>query len=133
MVDLIELESLDILEKYKDSCNRCGWCCSETSTIVVAPEDVKNISKKLHRKREEIFLLKDKDWQIKKTKPCQWWKPNNSKCQIYQIRPRVCRTWPLTIDDNEKRTLHSVSECNYSVTILASKVVGVLRTAGEIV
>jgi Fe-S-cluster containining protein len=132
MIDLVELESISIMERYKTACVRCGWCCTQTKSIIVSPKDVKRISKKLHKKREELFVFGVKDWQIKNSRPCQWWNPNNGLCLIYKNRPSVCRSWPLGTDDNGRKILHPVSECNYSTTVLANKVIGALRVAGQI-
>ena len=107
----------------RDACTGCGWCCSQTSRIVVEEQDTLRISRELTRKREDIFAKDGQDWMIKRASPCQWWNPKNGRCSIYNIRPRVCRLWPLWIDKTGRQTIQPVVQCNYAAMALVNIIV----------
>ncbi|XUX00743.1 MAG: YkgJ family cysteine cluster protein [Dehalogenimonas sp.] len=130
MVDVWGIESRSMMKMLKDACIGCGWCCSQTSTVIVDREDTERISKQLHQKREKLFVSDGKYWYIKRCCPCQWWNSRNGHCLIYSIRPSTCRWWPLQVNEYGQDTLHNASECNYSVMVLVYKVIGALRAAG---
>jgi Fe-S-cluster containining protein len=107
----------------KEACTGCGWCCSQTNRIVVEEQDTVRISHKLTRKPEDIFTKDGQDWMIKKANPCQWWNPKNGRCSIYNIRPQVCRLWPLWVDKRGRQTIQPMVKCNYAVMSLVNMIV----------
>ncbi|APV44053.1 hypothetical protein Dform_00698 [Dehalogenimonas formicexedens] len=129
ITDIIGPESRAIMKRMKEACTGCGWCCSQTRRIVVDEADTIRISRKLKRKREDIFALDGKDWVIKQAHPCGWWNPKNGRCQIYGERPRTCRVWPLGINELNQQTVQAVAQCNYAVMVLANKVIWMLQSA----
>lgn len=131
ITDIIGPESRAIMKRLKEACTGCGWCCSQTRRIVIDESDTERISRKLKRKREEIFALDSKDWVIKQSHPCGWWNPKNGRCQIYNERPVTCRVWPLGINDKGQQTVQAVWQCNYAVMVLANKVIWMLQTADK--
>ena len=128
LVDVIGEESRGTLKKLGQYCTGCGWCCSKTSKIVVIKEDAERISRVLKQKIEDVFKFDGKEWSIKNAHPCQWWNQKNGRCTIYNIRPQVCRVWPMAINETGQKMVHSVAECSYAVMVLASKVVRYLRS-----
>ena len=127
IVDVWGVESHSMMKQLKGTCTRCGWCCSQTSAIIVSFEDVERISRRLRQKRDELFVLDGEKWRIKRCHPCQWWNPRTGRCLIYNIRPYTCRIWPLAINEYGQNTLHTESECTYAVNVLAYKVIGALE------
>jgi Fe-S-cluster containining protein len=128
-VDVMGEESRGLMKKLGEFCAGCGWCCSQTSKIVVTKADVEHISRALKLKAEDVFKSDGKEWTIKQGHPCQWWNSRNGRCTIYNIRPSVCRTWPLAINEKGQKLLHSNAECAYAVLVLADKVMRHLRSA----
>ena len=132
VTDVIGPDSRAIMKRFKEACNGCGWCCSQTRRIVVEEEDTLRISRKLKMKREELFARDGLDWVIKKSKPCGWWNPKNGRCQIYNDRPAICRSWPLGITAEGAPTMHPVPQCNYSVMVTVNKVIWALQSAEQV-
>jgi Fe-S-cluster containining protein len=110
-------------KRLKEACTGCGWCCSQTSRIVVEEHDVVRISHELSQKHEDLFSKDGHDWVIKKANPCQWWNPKNGRCSIYNIRPQVCRLWPLWIDKTGRQTIQPMVQCNFAVMALVNMIV----------
>lgn len=128
-VEVIGEESRGLLKKLGDYCAGCGWCCSKTSKIVVTGADVERISHALKKKTDELFKFDGIEWTIKQGHPCQWWNPRNKRCSIYNIRPQVCRIWPLAINEKGQKSLQSMAECEFAVLVLADKVAKALQGA----
>jgi uncharacterized protein len=122
-VDTVGEDTQAMMKRLKAACAGCGWCCSETGSIVVSAEDAEQISRKLKQKKEDLFVIRDNEWTIKNAHPCQWWNQKTGRCQIYSIRPVTCRIWPSSLP-NEKgvRCLQPVAECAYAVRVTAVKV-----------
>jgi uncharacterized protein len=127
LVDVIGEESRGVMKQLGQYCTGCGWCCSKTSKIVVTKEDTERISRALKQKIEDLFQFDGKEWAIKKSHPCGWWNPKNGRCTIYNIRPLVCRVWPMAVNEIGQKMVHSVAECSYAVMVLASKVIRYLQ------
>jgi uncharacterized protein len=131
ITDIISPDSRAIMKRMKEACTGCGWCCSQTRRIVVDEEDTLRISRKLKRKREDIFALDGQDWIIKQSHPCGWWNPKNGRCQIYNERPLTCRVWPLGVNEQGQQTVQAVPQCHYAVMVLAHKVMWLLQGADK--
>jgi Fe-S-cluster containining protein len=129
VTDVIGPDSRAIMKRLKEACNGCGWCCSKTRRIVVEEEDTVRISRKLKTKKENLFTRDGQIWIIKKSQPCGWWNPKNGRCQIYNERPAICRSWPLGSTDAGLPTIHPVPQCNYSVMVTVNKVIWALKSA----
>ncbi|APV44812.1 hypothetical protein Dform_01490 [Dehalogenimonas formicexedens] len=127
LVDVIGEESRGIMKKLGEYCMHCGWCCSQTNKIVVTKEDTERISRALKQKTEDLFIFDGQEWSMKKMRPCLWWNPKNGHCTIYNIRPQVCRLWPIAVNEIGQKMVHSVSQCSYAVMVLASKVIRYLQ------
>jgi hypothetical protein len=128
-IEVIGEESRGLMKKLGDYCSGCGWCCSKTSKVVVLQADVDRISRALKKKPEELFKLENGVWTIKEGHPCQWWNPRNRRCGIYNIRPEVCRLWPLAMNEKGQKMLHTVAECEFAVLVLADKVMKSIQRA----
>jgi Fe-S-cluster containining protein len=84
---------LKILKKIK--CKRCGWCCKNQSAMLTI-EDVKRLMvhfKYTYDQLSEKYL--DKKMKIPYLKsPCPFLDSEN-KCNIYHVRPKVCKIYPF--------------------------------------
>jgi Fe-S-cluster containining protein len=120
------------MKRLKEACDGCGWCCSQTSHIVVSGADADRISRRLRQKREDLFMYtttdNGKEWIIKRGHPCQWWNSKNGRCAIYNSRPQTCRNWPQTTDDEGRHGLQIRSECRYSVMVMVYRTLEALKT-----
>ena len=84
---------LKILKKVK--CKKCGWCCKNQSAMLTL-EDVKRLMvhfKCSYEQFSEKYL--DKKMKIPYLKsPCPFLDVEN-KCDIYHVRPKVCKIYPF--------------------------------------
>ncbi|MEL7562207.1 YkgJ family cysteine cluster protein [Dehalogenimonas sp. 4OHTPN] len=128
-VDVVGEDSKAMMKRLKEGCAGCGWCCSQTSGIIVSAEDAERISRELKQKKADLFVFREGVWWIKDAHPCRWWNPRNGRCRIYNIRPQTCRNWP-TIDNHDGvACLQPVAECAYAVRVTAVKVLDMLDPA----
>jgi uncharacterized protein len=100
----------------KIDCKSCANCCKEKSPIVLGIE-ILSISMSLGISKEEFeneYLEKDEksnEFIISK-RPCPFLK--NNKCQIYDNRPKDCRSYPHLHKEGFRSRLIGAIE-NYSV------------------
>lgn len=91
-------------------CLACGNCCRSSVTTFTTPDISRaakylNISKKQFIKK---YLIKDNrdDSYITMNTPCPMLNADNT-CQIYEVRPAVCSSFPHTHRDNFKNRIHA--------------------------
>jgi len=93
----------DIYKRLRDEhkCVGCGKCCN-CSPIVISPKDIKvmafalNMSPKAFKEQyTEVYPGKPGISHFKKEKPCAFLDENN-RCKIYNARPDICRSYPLS-------------------------------------
>lgn len=131
IVDVISVESHGMLKRLSGACTGCGWCCSQTSDIIVTEEDTTRISRQLKTKKDELFKFDGREWSIKQANPCQWWNQRNGRCAIYNIRPYTCRSWPLGVNEQGAKAVAAEPSCNFSIAVLVHKVLGALESASR--
>jgi Fe-S-cluster containining protein len=86
----------------KINCLDCGNCCKTTPSMINR-RDVDRISKYLGMSAgdfsEKYVTLDDDDDMVYKITPCVFLDDDNS-CKIYDVRPKACRQYPHTGEDN---------------------------------
>ena len=108
------------------NCRECGMCCrtnprdDKTSGIMIEAAELESIAEATDQSLEELkskLIKHEKDASAMCIPlPCMFCK--DDKCEIYEVRPRVCRTYPLggvTYDD-ESYTMVNL-RCDYGKDI----------------
>lgn len=93
---LLETEMALIYALQDQICTKCGWCCTENTSLRAQKQELKNIAerkgssyKKLKRR---IKARPRKDGTMRVTRrPCPFYEDG---CSVYDIRPGVCRAYP---------------------------------------
>ena len=82
-----------ILKKVK--CKRCGWCC-RICNVMLTKQDITKLCTYLKFTFEQLYeRYMDKNARMPYLKmPCPFLNKNN-ECDIYYIRPRVCKEFPF--------------------------------------
>ena len=98
------------------NCKACANCCKEKSPVVLK-EELLSISERLGISREEFenkYLEKTEESNelIISKRPCPFLK--NNECEIYDIRPENCRSYPHLLKEGFRSRLFGVIE-NYSL------------------
>jgi Fe-S-cluster containining protein len=116
----VELDSLvvDISDAIINqiNCKTCANCCKEKSPSVLDKE-ILSISDRLKISKEEFInkylenIEDSHDFMISK-RPCPFLK--NNGCEIYDIRPEDCRSYPHLHKEGFRARLIGVIE-NYSI------------------
>ena len=92
----------------KIDCLQCANCCQTTSPIVT-DRDISRIATHLRIKQGELvsrYLKIDEDGDyVMQQAPCPFLQPDNY-CQIYEVRPRACSTFPHTDRKPMQPVLH---------------------------
>ena len=98
LLSLSEKDLSYIKSIQNDSCYRCGMCCRTSKYIRYEYEDIGRIS--FHKKISiQDFIKKYGALEYEGTYlitgvPCSFLKGKN-ECEIYEIRPKVCREFPM--------------------------------------
>lgn len=93
--DIIQTEPLKLKILRKIKCKKCGWCCKNQSAMLTI-EDVKRLMiyfKYSYEEFSEKYLSKETKIPYL-TSPCPFLGIDN-KCNIYNIRPKVCKVYPF--------------------------------------
>ena len=108
-----EFEVLNSEDEFKFNCAGCGDCCRNLKNVaLVEPLDLYRIAKNLG------IHIEDAAAQYTKPLILSWGYPvltlrtkqhldacvflKNSKCSLYELRPRACRLYPLNAGPDDK-------------------------------
>lgn len=94
--NIIQTEPLKLKILKKIKCKKCGWCCQNQSAMLTI-EDVKRLMvhfKYSYEEFSEKYLNKDMNIPYLKS-PCPFLDADNN-CNIYHVRPKVCKIYPFT-------------------------------------
>ena len=109
-------------------CRRCGKCCIPNPIfpnhpgIMVLKEDLIRISKhtnySLKYLNTKTFLNKDPYFAQQRylPLPCMFYNQKRQECQIYEIRPFICKTYPISDVENQDGITVDV-RCDYGKDI----------------
>lgn len=93
------------------SCTQCGKCCTnhgDYTHVYLAKADVKNIAEHLGMTRSAFrreYTVKDGPWTSLKIEgeACPFLGEDN-RCQVYEVRPKQCSTWPFWVENLVRET-----------------------------
>lgn len=92
----------------KIDCLDCANCCKSIPPIVIK-SDVKRISKHLGLTEADFemkHVLRDEDGdRVLNSSPCSFLDSENA-CTIYEVRPKACRAYPHTGDQEFVEHMH---------------------------
>lgn len=96
---ILETETALIYALQDQICTRCGWCCTENTSLRASKDELKRIAE--HKKRSYKKLKKsirarpNKDGTMRVTRhPCPFYEDG---CSVYPVRPGVCRSFPTNM------------------------------------
>lgn len=79
------------------TCQRCGNCCTQFKRVRITKAELKQIAKRCSIPWQQLRKFKKleregNNYYLKF--PCMFLNPDKS-CRIYDIRPQICRDFPL--------------------------------------
>lgn len=118
--------NLQIAEEHPGWCDHCGSCCTESSPIFIHKDELNPILTFKPELEEDIIPNKHYPghFQFREDKPCKFYDHHIKRCKIYNIRPQVCRNYPLTLEgsaENAHYTVNLRENCNYAIHIVLLK------------
>jgi Fe-S-cluster containining protein len=107
------------------NCLTCANCCKTTSPIIT-DRDIDRIAKHLKTKPSELVsrymrVDEDRDY-IFTTAPCPFLGADNH-CEIYEVRPTACRTYPHT----DRKKFQQLTELTYRNSFICPAVQRILQ------
>lgn len=94
------------------NCLDCGNCC-RTSVTDFNASDVKRAAKAIGISKKAFikkYLMEDMDGKyVTITSPCPFLTLSDNTCQIYEVRPEVCRSYPHTHKEGFGQRKHAHS------------------------
>ncbi len=108
--------ALSLIKGFK--CENCGNCCNHSNPISISKEELEKISKYLgisHKEFKQKYVKQAKSGYFNlKNLPCIFRDEQNKTCEIYPVRPAVCRIFPFQ-DLIKEGVYHAYSFCNPSI------------------
>lgn len=114
-----------LVEEHPQWCIHCGTCCKESSPIFIHRDELNPILLFNSSLEDEIIQNKEypEHYMFKEDLPCKFHNPELNRCKIYDIRPQVCRTYPLVLigEDKPSYIIDLRHKCEYSNRIVLEK------------
>ena len=115
--DIFELqkdEEYDIVKRISKlcgGCRRCGYCCSNFPCRITESE-IQEISDYLDMSPDDFqdeYVVEDDEFFYLET-PCPFLKEDKT-CQVYSVRPAICKWHPIKILLPSTYQIHVSEEC----------------------
>ncbi len=114
-----------------DYCQRCGWCCENCSPIYITKkeyEDYKSSDKVI---TADIKPYKE-GYRFTEDRPCEHFIRKTKKCDIYEQRPAVCRSFPILIKNENEYVFTPNHFCKYAIEFVVQKAITEITTCLKI-
>ena len=105
-------------------CEKCGECCRNCDPIFLTEKDAYILRKNLGKEVMHYLVRYRNGWKIKKTRPCIFFDEQTNLCTIYEIRPSVCRLFPLTEDKKYGLVLQVFPYCKIPLNFAIYRAIG---------
>lgn len=100
-------------------CTQCGDCCrnhGDYTHVYLVEREVQALARHLSISREaflERYCEEDDGWlTLRMDAPACPFLGEDSRCEVYPVRPRQCATWPFWTENLERETWEgSVTAC----------------------
>lgn len=93
-------------------CSICGFCCTDEALDIKEP-DANRISRNLKIDKvtfyEKYTYYNEETQHISMKMPCPFYREN--RCSIYEIRPEMCRNYPVFITENFRVRIVEIEGC----------------------
>lgn len=96
-----------------NNCKRCGKCCS--NILMVTDEEIANI--KEYIKKNNVKIINRNNIAFKDDVDiCPFLSEDNSQCNIYSVRPNMCRCFNCNADLHKTMNYRGVKAINMLLT-----------------
>lgn len=116
----------EIAAGHHDWCSHCGTCCRESSPIFIHRDELDILLRFNPNLKQEIVNNGEypDHFRFKEDLPCKFHDVRAKKCKIYDSRPHVCRSYPLILMGDDKRSYYVLDlyhSCDYALNLLLEK------------
>jgi len=123
---LTAIDMVIMLKNMDSLCEKCGECCRNCDPILFTDRDVQRLKKFMGKEVLAFFKRHGKGYTPIKTRPCIFFDEQTKRCTIYEIRPDVCRLFPLKTDSKFGLILQITPYCKVPINYLAYRATGIL-------
>jgi len=132
LADIISLDALggpsnyELAKEHQEWCTICGRCCRESESIFIHKDEL-NLLLTFNPELEKGIIhnkLYPEHFELKDIQPCKFMDKETNKCEIYDSRPQVCRSYPLVLIESNGKAKNIINlryKCNYSVNLILEK------------
>ena len=113
MLEIKNSEQVELSDRVRFRCKRCGECCRHVkNTVIIESLDAYNLAKHLNVRMDEIYLeyadslfIEDTEYPVFALKTvgekdsCVFLKGN--RCTVQEAKPRTCRMYPFWVEPCE--------------------------------
>ena len=132
LVGMVSLElfggqsDFEIAAQHPEWCSHCGTCCAESSPIFIHKDELNVLLQFNPDLRHEMISNNDysEHFRFKEDLPCKFHDFKAKRCKIYDIRPHVCRSYPLVLMGNKNRQYYVLDlyhNCDYTINLVLEK------------
>lgn len=120
-VNPLSVSQIFVFNSFDLYCEKCGECCRLSDPIRIQDEEILVYSQYFGNHFDKYVISKKGKWYFKKTKPCAFLS-STGRCNIYDIRPVVCRGYPFNnLDKIEVNT-----KCKVPINMAKMQTIGLL-------
>lgn len=116
----------EIAAEHPEWCSHCGTCCTKSSPIFIHRDELNVLLRFNPDLKHEIVSNGEytEHFRFKEDLPCKFHDFEAKRCKIYDIRPHVCRSYPLVLMGNDDRPHYVLDlhhKCDYTLNLVLEK------------
>jgi uncharacterized protein len=132
LADIISLDAMggpsnyELAKEHQEWCLICGRCCKESESIFIHKDEL-NLLLTFNPELENGIIhnkLYPEHFELKDIRPCKFMDKETHKCEIYDSRPQVCRSYPLVLIESNGKAKNIINiryKCNYTINLILEK------------
>jgi Fe-S-cluster containining protein len=97
--ELSEEDLVSMQEEQDSLCHRCGACCTVSRYVRMTEEEFEAIAAYLGLSSPELSrdtdASREESYYLVSGNPCPFYDAPDRGCRVYEMRPRVCRLFPM--------------------------------------
>lgn len=120
-INPLSISHIFVFNSFDQYCEKCGQCCRLTDPIKIQDEEIPFFSQYFGKYFDSYIISKNGKWYFKKTRPCTFLSSIGT-CNIYEIRPSVCRGYPF----NNLETIEINTKCKIPINMAKKQTISLL-------
>jgi len=105
-------------------CSNCGLCCEETE-MELSIRDINDLEKAGYHRKKFSVTGEDGITRLRNVEGwCFFYNQTEKRCQVYEVRPISCYTYPVVYSDNGEVVIDELCPMGHTISYQELKVKG---------